>query len=79
MLPEALASWSPPPRQRAEAQAFVRAVGNRVRAHQRIVAELVRDHRRVLAVPEALGLDAGDRLTVLAALAEPLRAALRAW
>jgi hypothetical protein len=76
VLPDTLAHWSPPAHGPPEARAFVRAVVNRVRAQQRIHAELVHDHGRVIDIPEAIGLDGPDRRAVLAGLAEALRSSI---
>jgi len=60
----------------AEAHAFVRYVQSYVRTQGRVRAQLIADLGRVIELPDAAALDAAGRLDGLAALGEPLRAAL---
>lgn len=75
-LPHELATWSARTPSSPEGRAFMRYVGNRVRLEERARQRLVGDHAHVLRIAEAAGLDTADRLAQLAALGEPLRAAL---
>ncbi|TMQ16174.1 MAG: hypothetical protein E6J91_12250 [Deltaproteobacteria bacterium] len=79
VLPTSLAAWSPrldaaPP----AAHAFARYIESHLRIQHRVRAQLVAQHLPVLDIPDAATLDVADRLAGLAALGEPLRAALAA-